>query len=66
MRSVIATTDVLAHENRFPKGTGFAVVAKPLPDATPPQVDERTAAAWLQNGWASEAGQKSKAKPDAR
>lgn len=51
-RKVIATTDVLAHENRFPKGTGFSVVEKPDPKAKPPEIDPRTAGVWERNGWA--------------
>lgn len=65
MRSVIATTDVLAHENRFPKGTGFSVVATPKADAKPPQIDARTADVWLQNGWADEVDRTAKAKSNA-
>lgn len=55
MRTIIATTDVLAHDNRFPKGTGFSVVALPDPKANPPQIDARTAEVWGWNGWAVDA-----------
>lgn len=65
MRSIVATTDVLAHESRFPKGTGFSVVAAPKDDAKPPQIDPRTAEIWLQNGWADEVNATAKAKPNA-
>lgn len=51
MRKIVATTDVLAHENRFPKGTGFLVVDAPKADANPPEIDARTAGIWEQNGW---------------
>ena len=54
MRKIIATTDVLAHENRFPRGTGFSVVEKPNPQAVPPQIDATTAARWEGLGWATE------------
>ena len=52
MRKIIATTDVLAHENRYPKGTGFSVVEKPNPKAEPPQIDPTTADRWQSTGWA--------------
>ena len=55
MRKIIATTDVLAHENRFPKGTGFSVVEKPDPKAESPQIDPTTASRWESLGWAVEA-----------
>ena len=61
MRQIIATTDVLAHGNRFSKGTGFHVVESPDPKANPPQIDPRTAEVWGWNGWAAPAP--SKAKP---
>lgn len=52
MRKIIVTTDVLAHENRFPKGTGFSVRNDPDPKAKPPQIDPTTADRWESNGWA--------------
>ncbi|KRA44695.1 hypothetical protein [Devosia sp. Root635] len=58
MRKIIATTDVLAHENRFPKGTGFHVVDTPDPKAKPPQIDRATAEVWGRNGWAEAATEK--------
>ena len=51
MRKIVATTDVLAHENRFPKGTTFHVVDAPKADAKPPEIDARTASVWDLNGW---------------
>lgn len=64
-RRIIATNDVLAHENRFPKGTGFVVVEKPDPKATPPEIDARTAGVWERNGWAQPEPPPVKAKPNA-
>lgn len=51
-RKIVATNDVLAHENRFPKGTGFVVVGTPDPKAKPPEVKPHTADVWERNGWA--------------
>lgn len=51
-RKIIATTDVLAHDNRFLKGTGFVVVDHPDPKAKVPEVDETTALGWERLGWA--------------
>ena len=62
MRKIIATTDVLAHENRFPRGTGFSVVEKPNPKAVPPQIDPTTAELWGRNGWAQDEPPPEKAK----
>lgn len=63
MRKIIALTDVLAHENRFPKGTGFHVVDRPDPKAKPVQIDPRTAAVWSDSGWCEDVP--GKAKTDA-
>ena len=57
MRKIVATTDVLAHDNRFPKGTGFVVAAQPNAGASPPEIDPTTAGAWLRLGWAKEDAQ---------
>ncbi|UYN98360.1 MAG: hypothetical protein KIT02_10315 [Devosia sp.] len=55
MRRIVALTDVLAHENRFPKGTGFKVVDGPDPKARPPEVGPSQADAWERQGWAEPA-----------
>jgi hypothetical protein len=66
MRSVKLLQDVPLHEKWHSKGVVFRVVEVADPRASPPQVDVRTAAAWLQNGWAVEdVTAPKKAPPDA-
>lgn len=54
MRKIVLTTDANAHDNRFPKGTGFVVKETPDPKAKPHEIDPRTADVWLQSGWAED------------
>ncbi len=64
MRKIVAKTDVLAHGNRFPKGTGFVVSDHPDPKSQPPQIDPTTAQSWKRLDWAEDEAEKGKS--DAR
>ena len=52
MPRIVANTDVLLGEVRYPKGTKFAIVDAPKPGTTPVEVDAATASRWLRDRWA--------------
>lgn len=52
---IVLLTDAPLGENRFPKGTGFAVVDKLPRELGRGEVDKTTAAAWKRLGWAYDA-----------